>query len=84
MGGFKHLVRLQGCEKTMLCTLLCKMLLFHVKTVMAESGNFQLTRPKKEEEEDNQIMIDCQLPGFGALQCIFEAIVLELMVSSTL
>jgi len=50
---------------------------------MAESGNFQLAHPKK-EEEDNQIMIDCQLPGFGALQCIFEAIVLELMVSSTL
>ena len=65
------------------CIVHCSVL-FHVKTVMGKSGNFKLACPKKEEEKGNQILIDQQLPGFGALQCIFEAIVLELMVSSTL
>ena len=51
MGGFKHVVRLQSCQKAMgSCTAQCKMLLFSANTVVRESAKFELARLKNEEE----------------------------------
>ena len=55
MGSFKHLVRLQSCQKAMgLCTAHCQMLLFCANTVVRESAKFELVHLKKEEEEEEE------------------------------
>jgi len=35
------------------CTAQCKMLLFHAKTIMKESYNFELARLKKKKKEEH-------------------------------
>ena len=69
-------MRLQSCEKVMeSCTAQCKTFLFSVKTVVRESGNFDLVHLKKEEDKKINFGNPCshgQAPAQFFVACSME------------